>query len=131
VEFIPSEVEGRSGRDDGILPSAIALPAGAPLMVRYFCLTLGTSAQDHPMSTLTVTAKGQVTLRKDLLEHLGVHPGEKITVDKLPDGRIEVKAARPSGRISDVFNFLKKKKGPSLSIEEINKIAARGWARRR
>jgi hypothetical protein len=24
------------------------------------------------MSTLTVTAKGQVTLRKDLLEHLGV-----------------------------------------------------------
>ena len=38
------------------------------------------------MSTLTVTAKGQVTLRKDVLEHLGVHPGEKITVNKLPDG---------------------------------------------
>ncbi len=83
------------------------------------------------MSTLTVTAKGQVTLRKDLLEHLGVQPGEKIAVDKLPDGRIEVKAARPAGKISDVFNYLKKKKGPSLSIEEINKIAARGWARRR
>ena len=82
------------------------------------------------MSTLTVTAKGQVTLRKDLLEHLGVHPGEKITVDKLPDGRIEVKAARPTGKISAVFNFLKKNKGPSLSIEEINKIAARGWARK-
>ena len=31
------------------------------------------------MSTLTVTAKGQVTLRRDLLEHLGVQPGEKIT----------------------------------------------------
>jgi bifunctional DNA-binding transcriptional regulator/antitoxin component of YhaV-PrlF toxin-antitoxin module len=29
------------------------------------------------MSTLTVTAKGQVTLRKDVLEHLGVHPGER------------------------------------------------------
>ena len=83
------------------------------------------------MSTLTITAKGQVTLRKDLLEHLGVHPGEKIAVDKLPDGRIEVKAARPAGKISDAFNFLKRKKGPSLSIEEINKIAARGWARRR
>ncbi len=83
------------------------------------------------MTTLTVTAKGQVTLRKDLLEHLGVHPGEKIVVDKLPDGRIEVKAAGPAGKISDVFNFLKKKKGPSLSIEEMNRIAARGWARRR
>ena len=83
------------------------------------------------MNKLTVTAKGQVTLRKDLLEHLGVHPGEKIVVDKLPDGRIEVKAARPTGKISDVFNFLKKKKGPSLSIEQINRIAARGWARKR
>lgn len=83
------------------------------------------------MSTLTVTAKGQVTLRKDLLQHLGVHPGDKITVDKLPNGRIEVKAARPARAISDVFNFLKRKKGASLSIEEINKVAARGWARRR
>jgi hypothetical protein len=36
------------------------------------------------MSTLTVTAKRQIMLRKDLLKHLGVHPGEKITVDKLP-----------------------------------------------
>ncbi|HEX7761584.1 MAG TPA: AbrB/MazE/SpoVT family DNA-binding domain-containing protein [Caulobacteraceae bacterium] len=83
------------------------------------------------MSTLTVTAKGQVTLRKDLLEHLGVHPGEKITVDKLPDGRIEVRASRPTGKISDVFDFLKRENGPSLSIEEINAIAARGWAKRR
>jgi len=52
------------------------------------------------MSTLTVTAKWQVTLRRDVLRHLGVHPGEKITVDKLPDGRISVQAARPTGQIS-------------------------------
>jgi len=83
------------------------------------------------MGTLTVTAKGQVTLRKDLLDHLGVHPGERITVDKLPDGRIEVRAARPSGKISDAFNFLKRRDGPSLSIEEMNAIAARGWAGKR
>jgi AbrB family looped-hinge helix DNA binding protein len=84
------------------------------------------------MGTLTVTAKGQVTLRKDLLEHLGVHPGEKITVDKLPDGRIEVKAARPIGKISDAFGFLSaKRKGRALSIEKMNEIVARGWARKR
>lgn len=84
------------------------------------------------MGTLTVTAKGQVTLRKDLLEHLGVHPGEKITVDKLPDGRIEVKAARPTGKISDAFGFLsEKRKGRTLSIEKMNEIVARGWARKR
>ena len=83
------------------------------------------------MSTLTVTARGQVTLRKDLLEHLGVRPGGRIVVDKLPDGRIEVRAARPTGSISDVFDFLKREGGPSLSIEEMNEIAARGWAGRR
>src|SRR5262249_42565941 len=84
------------------------------------------------MSTLTVTAKGQVTLRKDLLEHLGVQPGEKIVVDKLPDGRIEVKAARPAGKISDVFGHLKaQRKGRTLSIDDMNRIIARGWAGKR
>jgi AbrB family looped-hinge helix DNA binding protein len=83
------------------------------------------------MSVLTVTSKGQVTLRKDLLKHLGVQPGEKIVVDKLPDGRIELKAVRPTGNISDVFGFLERPNGPSLSIEEINRIAARGWAGKR
>jgi AbrB family looped-hinge helix DNA binding protein len=84
------------------------------------------------MSTLTVTAKGQVTLRKDVLEHIGVQPGEKISVEKLPDGRIEVKAAGPTGKISDAFGYLKtKRKGRSLSIDDMNKIVARGWAGKR
>jgi AbrB family looped-hinge helix DNA binding protein len=83
------------------------------------------------MSMLTVTSKGQVTLRKDLLKHLGVQPGEKIVVDKLPDGRIEMKAVRPTGKISDVFGFLKRPNGPSLSIEEMNRITARSWAGKR
>ncbi len=83
------------------------------------------------MSTLTVTAKGQVTLRRDVLRHLGVHPGEKITVDKLPDGRISVQAARPTGQISDVFNCLKRENGASLSIEDINDLTAQAWAGKR
>lgn len=83
------------------------------------------------MSTLTVTAKGQVTLRKDILQHLGVHPGEKIIVEKLPDGRIEAKAMMPAGKISDVFGLLKRKNGPRLSINEIGKVAAQGWAGKR
>lgn len=81
------------------------------------------------MSTLTVTAKGQVTLRKDLLEHLGVAPGDQINVAKLPDGRIEVRAA-PAGKISDVFGALKNKAGRVLSIEQMNEIARQGWSRR-
>lgn len=83
------------------------------------------------MATLTVTAKGQVTLRKELLDHLGVRPGDKLSLDKLPDGRVEIKASRPSGAITDAFGLLKRPGGPILTIEEMNTIAARGWAGRR
>jgi bifunctional DNA-binding transcriptional regulator/antitoxin component of YhaV-PrlF toxin-antitoxin module len=80
---------------------------------------------------LTVTAKGQVTFRKDVLQHLGVDPGEKIRVEKLPDGRLEVRAARPEGRIEEVFGCLKRTDGPSLSIEDMGEMAAEGWAGKR
>lgn len=82
------------------------------------------------MSVLTVTARGQVTLRKDLLAHLGIGPGDRIAVEKLPDGRIEVRAAPPSGEISAVFGLLKKTGAPTLSIDEIDALARDGGAAR-
>jgi bifunctional DNA-binding transcriptional regulator/antitoxin component of YhaV-PrlF toxin-antitoxin module len=81
------------------------------------------------MTTLTVTAKGQVTLKRDLLKHLGVGPGEKIQADKLPDGRIVVRAAAQNGRISDFVGCLAQCGGRKLTIGEINEIAARGWSK--
>ncbi len=42
---------------------------------------------------LTLTAKGQVSFNKGLLEHLGARSGEKIAVTKMPGGRLEVSAA--------------------------------------
>ncbi len=80
------------------------------------------------MIQLTVTAKGQVTLRKDVLQHLGIQPGDKISVEKLPNGRLEVTAARPRGKVSDVFDLFGREDGPHLTIEEINEAARRGWA---
>ncbi len=83
----------------------------------------------YPLSmiTLTVTSKGQVTLRRDVLEHLGVGPGEQIDVTKLPDGRIEVRAAS-TGEISSLFGMLKKKGRSPLSIDEMNEITKQGWS---
>ena len=40
------------------------------------------------MATLTVTAKGQITLKQELLRHMNVAPGQKVDVDMLPDGRL-------------------------------------------
>lgn len=38
------------------------------------------------LSALTVTAKGQSTLRKEVLRHLGVKPGDKLELELLPEG---------------------------------------------
>ena len=58
------------------------------------------------MTTLTVTAKGQITLKQDLLKHLGVTPGQKIAADKLPDGRVVVRAAVQNGSVGDFVGCL-------------------------
>jgi len=36
------------------------------------------------MVRLKVTAKGQVTLKKEVLDHLGIKPGDEIDVDLRP-----------------------------------------------
>ncbi len=80
------------------------------------------------MTTLTVTAKGQITLKQELLRHLNVSPGQKVKADKLPDGRLIIHAEKPSGSIEDFIGFFDQADTPRLSIEEINRIAADGWA---
>lgn len=81
------------------------------------------------MTTLTVTARGQVTFRKDVLQHLGIHPGGKIRLELLPDGRAELKAERPQGSFKELQGLLKGKgNGKHLSIEEINEAIAEGGA---
>lgn len=83
------------------------------------------------MATLTVTARGQVTFRKEVLQHLGIKPGEKIELDLLPDGRGLLKAARPTGSISAFVGLLAGRTKKVATIEEINDAAARGWAGRK
>jgi bifunctional DNA-binding transcriptional regulator/antitoxin component of YhaV-PrlF toxin-antitoxin module len=78
-------------------------------------------------TTLTVTAKGQVTLRQEILRHLGVSRGEQLEVYLLPDGQATLRA-RGRGRIEDSFGLLARPGEPPLSIEDMNEIAAAGWA---
>lgn len=80
------------------------------------------------MSMLTATLKGQVTFRKDLLQHLGVRPDERLAVEKRPDGRIEVRAVQPTGSIADVVDMFKRDGVLSLSIDDIHEAALQGWA---
>ena len=77
------------------------------------------------MTTLTVTARGQVTLHKKVLMHLGIRPGDKIRLDLSPDGRAELKADRAQDSWRAFQGFLKgKTSGARLSIQEINAVIA-------
>lgn len=75
-----------------------------------------------------MTARGQVTFRKDVLQHLGIRPGEKIELHKLPDGRVTLQAARPTGKIDDFLGLLAGRTTKTATLDEINEAAAAGWA---
>jgi len=75
---------------------------------------------------LTVTSKGQITLRKDVLAHLGVRPGDKLELDLLADKRMQLRSKRGTS-VATVFGMLAKPQ-TSLSVEKMNEIAASGWA---
>lgn len=80
------------------------------------------------MTLLAVTMKGQITLKQDLLRHLGVKPGERIEFDKLPGGELRIKAARATGSIDTFIGRHAGKVKTPLTIEDMNNIAAAGWA---
>ncbi len=83
------------------------------------------------MPTLTITAKGQITLKQELLRHMNVAPGRKVDVDRLPDGRLVVAPASPKHSIDRFSGSLAKKGARRLSIEQIKKITEDAWAGKR
>ncbi|MBO9579576.1 MAG: AbrB/MazE/SpoVT family DNA-binding domain-containing protein [Sphingobium sp.] len=80
------------------------------------------------MNAMTVSSGGQITLRKELLEHLGAHPGDKIRLDKLPGGEVRIRAARPDGKIDGFFGCLSREGRRPILGEEVNEAIEQGWA---
>lgn len=72
------------------------------------------------MPELTVTAKGQITIRKALLDGLGVRPGDKLHVDVRPDGGLVIPPARRTKTFADLAGSMVPPTGVSLTIDEIN-----------
>lgn len=82
------------------------------------------------MAKLTVSGRGQVTLRKEVLQHLGVKAGDEIVLDLLPDGSGVIKAVKPAGALTAFFGLLQDRTHKVATLDEINDAAARGWANR-
>jgi len=83
------------------------------------------------MTTLTVTARGQVTFRKDVLQHLGIRPGEKIELEKQADGGLMLRAARPVGKIDGFLGLLAGKTRKIATLDEMHEAAVDGWSKQK
>jgi len=80
------------------------------------------------MSTLTVTTRGQVTFRKEVLQHLGIKPGDKIELQLLPGGKGVIQAAKPAGSIDGFVGLLAGRTSRVATLEEMDEAVAAGWA---
>lgn len=77
------------------------------------------------MSVLSVTSRGQVTFRRDVLQHLGLRPGDKIEVELLPGGRVELRAPHPKGSVTDLYAVLSTRtNGAKLSVDQLEAAIA-------
>lgn len=83
---------------------------------------------NEPMTKLTVSSKGQVTLKREVLQHLGVRPGDKIEVEPGPGGRVTIQASRPSGSIDDFIGVLAGTSKKRASLKEIQGAIEAGWS---
>ena len=79
-------------------------------------------------ANLKVSRKGQLTLRKELLHHLGISPGQRLEVQVLPGGRLELQAERPRGTLAEFVGRLAGRSDRTASLEELNAAASSGWA---
>ena len=75
---------------------------------------------------LTVTAEGQVTLRRGVLDHLGIKAGEKVEVSLLPDGRVELTAASEGIDIRSLRGALHRPKQRIISLQKLQDVIESG-----
>ncbi len=71
---------------------------------------------------LTLTSKGQTTIPKEVREHLGVKPGDKVKCVLLPDGRAYLLPKRPLESLKGILHRPGRK---PVTVEEMNEAIGR------
>ena len=75
------------------------------------------------MPTATITSKGQITLPREVREHLHVREGDRVEFEIQRDGDVRVRPV--TGSVEELFGMLRRPGAPSRSLEEIEEgIAA-------
>ena len=81
------------------------------------------------MTVATLTSKGQITIPKQVREHLKLSPGDKLDFVIESEGRVVIRPAKLDVR--ELKGLLKRRDGKVMSIEEMNAAIARGAAGKR
>ena len=86
------------------------------------------------MKITTEDGSDQVRIPEEVLQHLGVQPGEAIDVDFWSNGTCILHLTRKSSRIDSIVGILadrpRKRKKP-VSLKQIKKAIQDGWAGKR
>lgn len=78
--------------------------------------------------SLKITAKNQLTLKSEYLNHLGIALGEQVYVYKLPNGELKLKAKKDARPIVNLKDKLKEGNVVKLSVDEIDDVIKKGYA---
>lgn len=79
--------------------------------------------------TLKVTAKGQVTLRREVLRHLGIAPGDRVDITLLPDGKAEIAHTATGDDIRALRGALRRPDQAPVTLDDM-RAAIEGGRRR-
>lgn len=81
---------------------------------------------DIGVTSLKISAKGQVTLNKRLLAYLGVGPGDLVELNMLPGNRVRLARAAPKKEMSALVGLLEPREGSPVTDAEIEDGIVRG-----
>jgi antitoxin PrlF len=74
-----------------------------------------------------ITSKGQATIPKEIREHLGLKPGDRVKFFFHPDGGVMLLPKRP---ISALRGMLKSSRKRPATLEEMDEVIAEGAVER-
>lgn len=70
------------------------------------------------MPAATITSKGQITLPREVRDHLHVREGDRVEFEIGRDGEVRVRPM--TGSVEELFGMLRRPGAPSRSLEQID-----------
>ncbi|MBP8866686.1 MAG: AbrB/MazE/SpoVT family DNA-binding domain-containing protein [Propionivibrio sp.] len=81
-------------------------------------------------TAMPLSADGQFTISKALLDHLGVKAGETVLVKKMPDGSLKLEAEKKRADVLELAGVLASETDVRLSDEALDEAIRQSYVQR-